>query len=266
MMYEKELAFAKDLAENAGKIMGRYFRAKDIGTVTKADHTPVTIADTQINDLVIKKVKETFQDHGVLGEENSFKPERKLIWVVDPIDGTAPYSLGIPVSTFSLALVDRADGQALVAVTYDPFLEEMYHATQGGGAFKNGEPIKTSKSHDFQHAYISLSSRSLEGEGYNYQPAKVLQEFRSQGTKVLSFVSFVYTANRVATGQLLVTIVGETEAWDIAACAMLIQEAGGVVTDFYGKKRRFDESGDGCIMAANKEVLNTFLSRIKQTA
>lgn len=264
MSYQTELQFAKDLALEAGKIMRRYFRAEDIGTELKSDLTPITVADTKINNLVIQKVKESYPGSGVLGEEDSYKPDRKLIWVVDPIDGTLPFSIGMPVSTFSIALVDRDDGQPVVAVTYDPFLDETYSAVKGEGAFLNGVQLKTSDSQDFTQARISLSSRSLEGDGFQYKPAEIMQDFRSQGSKVLSFVSFVYTANRVASGQLLFTVVGETQPWDIAAVALLVEEAGGIVTDFHGKQRRFDESGDGCIFAANQKVLNEILSRIKQ--
>jgi myo-inositol-1(or 4)-monophosphatase len=101
--YEKELRFATDLAQEAGAIMDRYFRAEDIGTELKQDLTPVTVADTTINDLVIDRVQQSYPEHGVLGEENSYEPTRDRIWVVDPIDGTVPFSLGIPTSTFSLA-------------------------------------------------------------------------------------------------------------------------------------------------------------------
>lgn len=265
MSYEQELSFATDLAQEAGKIMMRYFRAEDIGTELKKDLTPVTVADTRINNLVIEKVQAAYPAHGVLGEENSYKSDREQIWVVDPIDGTVPFSLGIPASTFSLALVGRADGQPLVAVTYDPFLKELYTATKDGGAYVNGRAIKTSSEHDFTRAYLSFSSRSWAGEGFDYQPGKLMEDFRSKGSKMLGFVSFVYTANRVARGQFLASVVGETEPWDIAAAGLLVKEAGGVVVDFNGETRRFDERGKGCLFAANQEVVGELLRYIRTT-
>ena len=117
MSYEKELDFAKALALEAGEIMRKYFRSDRLGTVQKDDLTPLTVADTAINDLVIERVQHEFPEHGVLGEEASYEPNRQWIWVVDPIDGTSPYSCGIPISTFSLALVNKKDGQPYVSVT-----------------------------------------------------------------------------------------------------------------------------------------------------
>lgn len=263
MNYEKELQFATDLARQAGKVMSQYFQSVESQTEWKEDHTPLTVADTTINELVIKKVQESYPEHGVLGEEDSFKPDREMIWVVDPIDGTAPFSLGIPVSTFSLALVDRSDGQPLVGVTYDPFLDEMYTASKGSGAFLNEKPIHVSGKTDFVRSYLSLSSRGLEGDGFSYRPSHIMEELRDKGAKMLSFVSFVYTSNRVASGQFLSTVVGETNPWDIAACALLVQEAGGIVTDFHGEKRRFDEVADGCLMSANKTIHEQMLKRIQ---
>jgi myo-inositol-1(or 4)-monophosphatase len=148
-------------------------------------------------------------------------------------------------------------------VTYDPFLRETFTAVKNEGSYLNGQSISTSSDHDFSRAYLGLSSRSARGEGYDYSPARSMEDFRDKGSKILSFVSFVYTGNRVASGQLLASVVGETNAWDIAACALLVEEAGGIVTDLSGKKRRFDEAGNGCIMAANQTVLEEFLKQVR---
>ncbi|QQS18795.1 hypothetical protein IPL68_01860 [Candidatus Saccharibacteria bacterium] len=133
MAHEKELQFAKSLALEAGAIMRHYFRSDELAITHKQDLTPLTVADTQINALVIERVKKEFPAYGVLGEEASFEPHRELLWVVDPIDGTSPFSCGIPVSTFSIALVHRKDGQPYVSVTYDPYLDELMFATKNGG-------------------------------------------------------------------------------------------------------------------------------------
>src|SRR5690606_9265702 len=114
--YKAELDFAMEMASDAGKIMKKYFRSEAIDTQWKADHTPLTIADKKINDLLIERVENHYPDHGVIGEESSYMEERDMVWVADPIDGTSPYTLGIPTSTFCLALVDRSDGQPVIAV------------------------------------------------------------------------------------------------------------------------------------------------------
>jgi myo-inositol-1(or 4)-monophosphatase len=262
--YEAEMAFAKDLALEAGGVMRRYFRAEDIDTTWKDDNSPLTIADTTINSLVIDQVKTNFPEYGVLGEEESFKPERDRIWVVDPIDGTVPFSLGMPMSTFSLALVNRTDGQPVVAVTYDPWLEELYSATKGDGAFRNGKPIKTSEATDFHQAYMAVSSRGLQREGIDYRPTRMTDALRDKGAKVLGMASFVYTSNRIAAGQFVGSMIGNPGVWDIAASALLVEEAGGIVTDLNGDKRRFDEDGLGAVLAANQTIFAKLMDLIQQ--
>ena len=263
MSYEKELDFTKALALEAGEIMQKYFRTDDLGHEWKEDKTPVTIADTTINKLVIERVKAKFPKHGILGEEESHEPDRDLIWVLDPIDGTVPFSLGIPTCAFSIALVNKADGQPLVAVTHDPFLNETYSAISGGGAFLNDKSIEATIETDLNYGYMCLSSRNGKGPGYDYRASIMIEDLRAEGVKLFNYMSLVYGANRVASGQFLATVIGTASAWDMAACALLVKEAGGIVTDLTGQQRRFDEEGDGCIMAANSTIHRYLLEKIR---
>ena len=127
--YKKYLDFAIEIANEAGKIMRYYFSKKDISSY-KGDKTIVTLADTEINSYLIKRVKEEFPTHCVDGEEEQFG-ESKYIWVCDPIDGTAMYARHIPVAVFSLALV--IDGVSTVGLIYDPFTDNMYTAIKEKG-------------------------------------------------------------------------------------------------------------------------------------
>lgn len=263
MRHQTELEFAKQLAKESGMIMQKYFKTQELGHSWKPDHTPLTIADTTINSMVINRIKEAFPEHGVLGEEESFEPDRQMVWVVDPIDGTVPFSLGIPTSAFSMALVDRADGQQLIAVTYDPFLDELFYASKGGGAFVNDQKLQTSQQSSLKRSYMCMSTRNGKGEGYEYDGPKLIGYFRDQGVMMLNYMSMVYPANRVAAGQILALASGWTDPWDAAACTLLIQEAGGIVTNLRGEKRRFDEAGDGYIMAANQEIFDIIVKQVK---
>ena len=136
-MEERYLEFAKEIAIVAGKIMLKYFN-KDNQSSYKEDNTIVTIADTEINDYLIKQVKEEFKEHSVDGEENKYN-NSNYVWVCDPIDGTAMYARGIPTAVFSLALV--VNGKPIIGVIYDPFNNEMYYAQKGKGAYKNNQKI-----------------------------------------------------------------------------------------------------------------------------
>ena len=111
---EKYLLFAQNLAKGAEEIALKYF-GFDVENTWKQDNTPLTKADTEINDFVIKAVNETFPSHSIYGEEKSDTKENSpYVWVCDPIDGTMPFSCGLPIFTFSLALVDTSNGQAIL--------------------------------------------------------------------------------------------------------------------------------------------------------
>jgi myo-inositol-1(or 4)-monophosphatase len=100
------------------------------------------MAHTKINDFVIREVKRQFPKHGVHGEEASFAPEREFVWVCDPVDGTMPFSIGLPISTHSLALTKN--GVPMLGVVYEPFADRLYTAIKGEGAYLNSKPIHVS--------------------------------------------------------------------------------------------------------------------------
>src|SRR3989344_4217030 len=104
---EQYLEFAKKLAKEAEIIALRYF-GFEVENVYKEDNTPLTKADTEINDLVIKRVNESYPEHSIYGEEKTIKKlKSKYIWVCDPIDGTMAFACGLPIFVFSIALVDQ---------------------------------------------------------------------------------------------------------------------------------------------------------------
>lgn len=249
-MLNKELEFAKDLALNhAGKTMKRYFRAEDINVEWKEDNTPLTQADTTINKTVIDMVKIHFPTYGVIGEEESYEPDRDLVWVVDPIDGTVPFSLSIPVSTFSLALVDRSDGQSVVAVVYDPYLEHLYSAKKGHGTFLNDKKLSTSGQKDFKRGYFYIS-----GDPIVFNPGKCANTITKKGGKCMNLISFAYSGTKVASGHLAASCMSYGSPWDSGAVSLIVEEAGGVATDLNGNKRRYDQFENGILLSANKTI------------
>ena len=140
-MYDEYLNFAIDIANHAKQIMLKYFNA-DNGACYKEDNTIVTNADKEINHYLIERVNEVYPNHSVDGEEEKYiSGEYK--WICDPVDGTAMYARGIPVSVFSLALAH--EGVPLLGVVYDPFTDNLYTAIKGRGAFKNNKKIEVNK-------------------------------------------------------------------------------------------------------------------------
>lgn len=266
MSYKKELDFAVSVAQEAGKIMRRYFRAEDINAEWKEDNTPLTIADTTVNDTVIEKVKQAFPEHSVLGEENSYDNGGEYVWVVDPIDGTVPFVLGMPFSTFSMGLVAKKDGQPLAGVVYDPHLKHLYTATKGGGAFLNGRRLQVSSAIGFSRTYISVIGGNEPEDKKYFKQGRCSDLILAQGAKTLALQSQAYCGTRVATGELIGSIFGYGAPWDVAATSLMVQEAGGVVTDLYGKPRRYDEFADGCVHAPNQTILTKLLNAVEEAA
>lgn len=257
MTYDSELKFAIQLAREAGVIMKRYFRANDLNTQWKSDDTPLTVADTAINRLVIERVREVFPDCGVHGEEESFHTERELLWVCDPVDGTMPYSLGLPISTFSLGLVHN--GRPVVGVVYDPFGDRLFSARIGHGAELNGRPIHVSEK-ALAGSYVTVDM--LAGA----PGALEIPDFRGAllelSTRPFTLLSFVISAMMVATGETTVAYFGFTKPEDLAAAKIIVEEAGGTVTDVDGKDQPYDRQINGAVVS-NGAAHDAFLEVIR---
>src|SRR3569833_1197982 len=241
---DKYLDFAKELAREAGDIMKSTFVA---GTSRewKSDRTPVTIADTKINALVIEKIKALFPDHSVLGEEESHNLGQDITWVCDPLDGTMPFSHGVPISVFALALTYK--GEPIMGVIYDPFIDRMFYATKGGGAFLDDKKIHVADKQDLKNALIdeeglrdSSDPVISPGDGY-------IQALLDKGARPVKFWAVILPSALVAAGEFTATIFNVSKAHDGAAVKIIVEEAGGKVTDLFGNDQRYDQSIKGFI-------------------
>ncbi len=253
---QKELDFAKSLAREAGKMMRDAFGLHPKKT-WKSDHSPITDADLSINKYVIARVQESFPDDGVLGEEISFEPSRKRLWVVDPIDGTYAFTIGAPLSTFSLGLV--IDGEPVLGVVYDPFMDRMFWAECGKGAFVNDEPLHVSEAKKLSNEYITLSSRHMEG---GKMTGELFDSVEREGGKAFSFRSFVYSGCLVAAGTAVAAVIGTPKPWDLAALLVILEEAGGKATGLDGKPHSY-KSKDALI-ATNGLVHERILELVNE--
>lgn len=256
-MNNEYLEFAKDIAIEAGKIMLKYFNL-DNGEKYKEDQTIVTLADTEINRYLIKKVKEIYPIHAVDGEEESFG-KSNYVWVCDPVDGTAMYAKHIPVAVFSLALV--IDGKPEVGVVYDPFTDNLYHAIKGNGAYKNNERIQVSNI-AFEDKKSTSDFTMFPNATYNFYP--IISELGMK-TYFVSLGSVIRSCMEVATGNFnLVLFPGTTKKnCDIAAVKIIIEEAGGKVTNLFGKEQRYDIDIKGAVVS-NGIVHNETVEVIKK--
>ncbi len=242
--------FAVGLAKKAGREIKKNF-VYGMKKEWKDNNTPITKTDIAVNKMVIREVKKYFPNHGILGEEESYGVEgREYLWVCDPVDGTVPFSHGMPICTFSLGLVKN--GQPLLGVVYDPFMDRLYFAQKGKGAFLNGKRIRVSKA-------------GMEKGVVNWEWTFTKSEFKAQYPKTfgLSLCSFVYGGMLVASGEIAASLYSWTYAHDGAAIKVIVEEAGGKATDVYGKSQRYDGRIKGCLVS-NGKVHNEIIMLLKK--
>jgi len=225
--------FAIDLAREAGHQLAERFRRSDALRVTaKGVHDFVTEADHASEALIVGRIRERFPDHAILAEEGSgHATEHGHRWIVDPLDATTNFIHGVPHFAVSIALEDP-DG-LLAAAIYEPLRDEMFHAGRGDGARLNGRPIRCSRPESRATALLAT--------GFPFR------ELERLGPYLESFSAFIRTAAGIrragsAVLDLAWTACGRYDGfwevglspWDVAAGALLVQEAGGVVTDVAG--------------------------------
>lgn len=244
---QEYLHFAKSLAHEAGKIQLKYFRAEDINTVWKEDDTPLTIADTTINSMVIERVKEAYPEHGVRGEEESFGQDRTLLWVCDPVDGTMPYSIGAPLSTFSLALVE--DGTPIVGVVYDAFQDRLWESATGMPTLMNGKEVQVNDK-GMKNSYIGddvWASGNTKELLFNLPGVR--DDLLDRGALPITYSAAIITCGLIALGQFSGEIFAVRKPEDIAAIKLIVENAGGKVTDLDGNDQRYDGWINGAIVS-----------------
>ena len=224
----------------------------------KSDHTPVTAIDTEVNQLVIETIHAEFPQHSILAEEGSdLTHSREFVWVCDPIDGTFPFMHGIPVSTFTLALVHN--GQPILGVIYDPFMERMFVAEKGQGATLNGVAVHTGTDPSMHNKSIGVVfwKDNLD------VMLPVIDKVSHAGGKILNLCSVAYMDALVAVGEFAAVIYPGFSAHDSAAAKVIVEEAGGVFTSLTGEVDRYDRSVHGHIAAANQAIYDQIQSLLR---
>ena len=242
-MLNDYLEFAKEIALYAGKIMLEFYN-DNIDLNYKEDKTVVTLVDKKINSYLIEKVKENYQNHSVIGEEESLKKDSEYVWVCDPLDGTGMYVNHIPVFVFSLALVHN--GEPIVGVIYNANEDKMYSAIKEEGAYCNNVKIHVNDKDLGDLGYrtnIEIFNNNIIDE------VSLLKELKSS-SKISSIGSVARSCMAIATGDFSCDIFPGTSHGncDLAASYLIVTEAGGKVTNIYGEEQRYDSDIKGAII------------------
>lgn len=237
-----ELKFAVMLAKETGAKILKDFNNSHI--LYKTDGSLVTQTDIDINQKVIKKIIEYFPQDNIIGEESShISSPASRTWVCDPIDGTLPYSLGVPTCVFSLTLLNH-EGDPILAVVFDPFLDRIYTARRGEGAFVNGISLYVNK--------ISLMKDALLGNSGRSSIFIKAEQFKThlyeQCYRPIILHSVIYEAMLVASGKIAATVMTGDSIHDAASAKLIVEEAGGKVTDLFGDQQTYSKSIKGAII------------------
>ena len=245
--YDKELAFAKQLAQNAKLISDKYYK-QPMEFETKKDTSPVTIADKQINQLVIDAVQKEFPADGVLGEEASWHDDRERLWICDPIDGTIAFSMGEACCMFSIALV--VDGRPVIAVTRDLANGELFWATAGGGAYRDGQRISVSQ-RPLHEAWLAMPNRL----SLLYEYRTVFEDLDEAAYQSNLIHGGVFKGMLIAQGFAdAVVYIKLVNIWDMVAVKLIVEEAGGKFTDLKGQEHRYDKDLVGGVIVTNGTI------------
>lgn len=221
---------ALDVTHAAGQFALGYFD-QDVAVEWKQDRSPVTVADRGAEEMLRKALLEKFPEDGFLGEEFGSHPGTSgYRWIIDPIDGTRSFVRGVPLWATLVGLEYR--GELLAGITYLPALDQTYRALRGDGAFRNDRPLRVSKVDNLREAHLFYSSITwftrAGKEQMFLQLANQTQRQRGFG----DFYGFVL----VAQGSGDIMMEHGVHAWDLGGVVPIVEEAGGKITTWDGKK------------------------------
>jgi myo-inositol-1(or 4)-monophosphatase len=219
-----------EIAREAGALLMDYFQ-QHVKVEYKGEVDLVTVADRKSEGLILERIQARWPKHDVLGEEGaSIETGSDYRWYVDPLDGTTNFAHGFPVFCVSLALEWK--GQRIAGVVYDPTRDELFSAERGSGAYLNGEPIRASKVANLAECLVATGFPSHKRHKnpnifFYHQITLRTHGVRRAGSAALDLAS-------VASGRFDGFWEFNLNPWDTAAGVLLVEESGGVVTDFSG--------------------------------
>jgi myo-inositol-1(or 4)-monophosphatase len=253
------LNIAVRAARRAGSIINRAaLEGGPLEVRSKRAHDYVTQVDRAAEEAIIEIVRKAYPDHAFLAEESGTTGgAADYRWIIDPVDGTTNFIHGFPQYCVSIAVEHR--GALALAVVYDPLKNELFTASKGRGAFLNDRRIRVSKCTRLQDALV--------GTGFPFKEVSRLDLYMRQLRSFMETSAGVRRAGAAAL-DLAYVACGRLDAfwelglspWDMAAGALLIQEAGGLVGDLTGE-HQFLESGDIC--AATPKLFSALLEALR---
>lgn len=256
---------ASGIAREAGARL-REFLVQGVETEYKGDVDLVTVADRTVETLIRTRLAEIFPDHGMYGEEGTRERlDQQYRWYVDPLDGTTNFAHGIPHFCVSLGLEYRTpdlpsdqDGTIVAGVIYNPMLDELFTAERGKGANLNGRPIHVSRVPDLAESLVATGFPSRKR--HDSPNIHFYQEFTLRSHGVRRAGSAALDLAYVACGRFEAFWEFHLNPWDTAAGFLLVEEAGGRITDFSGGPFQLDSRE---VLASNGLVQDELIGMFK---
>lgn len=214
------------------KVLQKYFNGKFTVSSKASINDLVTQADYESEEAIFEVIRQTFPGHYILSEESGeIKMESNIKWIIDPIDGTVNFANGIPICCVSIGV--EQDGQMILGAVYNPIINEFFFSERGQGATLNDKIIKVSDNDDV------LRSCLVTGFPYSFLdvpngPLEVFNKLIRHNIPVRRLGSGAIDLCWVAAGRFDGFYEHNLKAWDSAAGFLIVEEAGGKVTDFNG--------------------------------
>jgi len=246
-------------ARSAGDFIVRKMnKLPELHIETKAPNDYVTEVDRQAEERIIDTLIKAYPNHGILGEESGeIEGSEDYRWIIDPLDGTTNYLHGFP--HFSVSIACQHKGKLEHAVIYDPIKQELFTASRGDGATLNNRRMRVTA--------IKTTQGALLATGFPFKHRDQLETFTTQFKTFFATASDIRRAGSaaldlayVAAGRLDGYWEAGLQSWDIAAGALIVREAGGIVGDYSGDEKYLD---NGEIIAGNPRIYGEMLRKIQ---
>lgn len=246
-------------ARKAGDIINRSFdRVNEVNITSKAHNDFVTDVDQRAEAAIVEIIQRAYPEHGILAEEGTRIESQDYEWIIDPLDGTTNFIHAVPSLAVSIGV--RRQNRLEHAVVYDPLRNELFTASRGGGAHLNDRRLRVSQRRDLDDSLIAT--------GFPFRDFSYLDEYLAIFKNLMQKTAGLRRAGSAAL-DLAYVAAGRYDGfwefhlkpWDVAAGALLIQEAGGLATDFHGEQD-FLQSGN--IVAGNLRIHALLLQHIQK--
>ena len=251
--------FLHDIITQAGNITLDYRdKLSTLSIKMKSQKDLVTEADVATEKYLIDRIKDAYPDHAVLGEESGSHAGNEYRWIIDPIDGTTSFTRKQPFYSISVAL--EKDHETIVAAVNAPVLGELFEAQKNCGATLNGESIRVSEETELIDSVLATGfaciRANLEHDNIPYF-ANIVRKIRG----IRRFGSAAIDLSYVACGRLEGFWEMHLNIYDIAAGMLILNEAGGKVTDFHAKQKDLPQR----VVATNGRIHDELIEIIRQT-